>query len=132
MVAMCERSGLRIATVLCEFVERQAFPGTGIDSGVFWRDAAAIFTRFAPENRELLARRAELQARIDSWHDARIGQPADAARYRKFLQDIGYLGEEPPPFQARTANVDEEIAHRAGPQLVVPILNARFLLNAVN
>jgi malate synthase len=129
---MCERSGLRVAAVLCEFVERQALPGTGIDSGVLWRDAAAIFTRFAPENRELLARRDELQARIDSWHSARIGQPADAARYRKFLQDIGYLVEEPPPFQASTANVDDEIAHRAGPQLVVPVLNARFLLNAVN
>jgi malate synthase len=132
MTAMRERSGLRVAVVLCDFLEQQALPGTGIDAEAFWRHTAAILARFAPENRQLLATRDRLQAQIDAWHAAHVHQPLDLPQYRSFLQRIGYLVDEPAPFQARTANVDEEITRLAGPQLVVPVLNARFLLNAAN
>ncbi len=132
MTGFVERSGLRIAEQLYRFVEDRALPGTGISVDAFWSGAAAVLARFAPENRQLLQRRDQLQAQIDAWHDARPGQPIDAALYQAYLRQIGYLVAEPPPFQARTEHVDEEIAQLAGPQLVVPVLNRRFLLNAVN
>ena len=121
-----ERAGLQIASVLVEFVEQQALLETGLEPGAFWRGAADIFTRFVPENRALLARRDELQAQIDDAY--RAGKAVDEA----FLREIGYLIEKPVPFAVGTANVDDEIARTAGPQLVVPSLNARFLLNAAN
>jgi malate synthase len=132
IAVMRERSGLRVAVSLCDFIEQRALPGTGIEGDAFWRNTAAVFARFTDENRALLARRDQIQARIDAWHAARTDQPLDPALYLRFLGEIGYLNDEPAPFQARTANVDEEIARLAGPQLVVPVLNARFLLNAVN
>ncbi|ODP36332.1 malate synthase G [Sphingomonas turrisvirgatae] len=129
---MIDKAGLQVADNLADFIETQALPGTGIDPAAFWRGAADIFARFAPRNAQLLATRDDLQARIDAWHQARAGQPIDAGEYQAFLRDIGYLVPEPAPFEVTSANVDPEIATTAGPQLVVPVLNARFLLNAAN
>ncbi|HET9628259.1 MAG TPA: malate synthase G [Novosphingobium sp.] len=132
---MVDRAGLQVAEVLARFVDEQALPGTGLEPGAFWQGVAAIFSRLAPENRALLARRDDLQAQIDAWYKARVGQPLDAAARAeniRFLKEIGYLAAEPAPFTVDPANVDPEIATTAGPQLVVPILNARFLLNAAN
>lgn len=123
---MTLRAGLDIADQLAEFLEGEALPGTGVDPAAFWQGMADIFATFAPENRALLARREELQAAIDARYQA--GEPVDEA----FLRDIGYLVQEPAPFAVDPRNVDPEVATTAGPQLVVPILNARFLLNAAN
>jgi malate synthase len=129
---MIDKAGLQVADNLANFIETQALPGTGIDPAAFWQGAADIFARFAPRNADLLATRDSLQAKIDAWHQARAGQPIDAGEYQTFLRDIGYLVPEPAPFSVTSANVDPEIATTAGPQLVVPVLNARFLLNAAN
>jgi malate synthase len=127
-----ERSGLQVAAVLADFIERQALPGTGLDIAGFWAGVADVFIRHTHTNRALLAKRDAIQAQLDDWHEARRGQPIDQAEYQAFLRSIGYLVEEPAPFQVGTENVDDEIARMAGPQLVVPSLNARFLLNAAN
>jgi malate synthase len=132
MTKTVDRSGLAVAEELARFIEEKALPGTGVDANAFWRGTAAIFARFTPENRALLAKRDELQAKIDAWHLARRGKPHDAAAYQAFLREIGYLVAEPAPFKVTTAHVDDEITRMAGPQLVVPVLNARFLLNAAN
>jgi malate synthase len=126
-----DRAGLRVAAVLARFLEEEALPGTGIAPEAFWRGAAGIYARFAPENRALLETRDALQAKIDAWHDAQPGPPEPEA-YRAFLRGIGYLADEPAPFAIDPDNVDDEVARLAGPQLVVPVLNARFLLNAAN
>jgi len=132
MSDMLSKAGLQVAPVLASFLERKALPGTGISSDAFWSGLADIYARFAPENGELLRRRDEIQAQIDAWHGERMGAAQDPVAYRDFLGRIGYLVEEPAPFEIDPRNVDEEIASRAGPQLVVPVLNARFLLNAAN
>ena len=124
--------GLSVDSRLVDFVERQALPGTGLDADRFWADFAALLGTFAPDNAALLAKREDLQAQIDAWHQARDGQAHDSAAYQAFLRGIGYLVPEPAPFAVGTANVDPEIATMAGPQLVVPALNARFALNAAN
>ena len=132
---MVDRAGLAVAEVLARFIEDQALPGTGLDPAAFWQGTAAIFARLSPENRALLATREALQARIDDWYAARAGRPLDAAaraEHAAFLREIGYLVPEPAPFTVDPAGVDPEVATMAGPQLVVPILNARFLLNAAN
>ncbi|MFZ5706678.1 MAG: malate synthase G [Pseudomonadota bacterium] len=129
---MVDRAGLKVADVLVRFIEEQVLPGTGIEASTFWAGTADIFSRFAPDNRALLARRDQLQAQIDAWHQDRAGQAIDMDAYKAFLLSIGYLVPEPAPFTVGTANVDAELATTAGPQLVVPILNARFLLNAAN
>ncbi|MBA4047419.1 MAG: malate synthase G, partial [Sphingomonas sp.] len=121
-----DRAELGVAPELAEFVESAVLPGLGIDAGNWWQGVADILARFAPENAALLAKRDTLQAAIDTRYQA--GEPVDQA----FLRDIGYLVPEPAPFTITTANVDAEIATMAGPQLVVPILNARFVLNAAN
>ena len=126
---MIARAGLGIAPELADFLEREALPGTGVTPGAFWSGVAAIFERFTPQNRALLATRDRMQAAIDAWHRDHAFEPA---AYEAFLRQIGYLLPEPGPFAVDPANVDPEIAERAGPQLVVPILNARFLLNAAN
>ncbi|GEM70334.1 malate synthase G [Sphingomonas aquatilis] len=126
---MIARAGLGIAPELADFLEREALPGTGIEPDAFWSGVAAIFERFTPQNRALLATRDRMQAAIDAWHRDHAFEPA---AYEAFLREIGYLLPEPAPFAVDPANVDPEIAERAGPQLVVPILNARFLLNAAN
>ena len=127
-----DRAGLKVAGELIALIEQDVLPGLGLDAAKFWTGAAAIFERFAPENRALLERRDALQAQIDDWHRARRGQPYDVGASEAFLREIGYLVDEPAAFSIGPEGVDAEIAQMAGPQLVVPVLNARFLLNAAN
>ncbi|GAA1956349.1 malate synthase G [Nocardioides panacihumi] len=124
--------GLAVARVLHDFVRDEALPGSGIDEREFWAGFEAIVDDFAPRNRDLLARRDELQRQLDDWHTAHPGPIADHAAYEQLLRDLGYLTDEPGDFQIRTSNVDPEVAVQAGPQLVVPLLNARFAANAAN
>ena len=124
--------GLQVAKVLFDFVNNEAIPGTGLTADKFWAGADKVIHDLAPKNKALLAKRDDIQARIDGWHQARAGQAHDAVAYKAFLQDIGYLLPEAADFQATTQNVDDEIARMAGPQLVVPVMNARFALNASN
>jgi malate synthase len=129
---MIDKSGLSVAAPLVHFIEEDVLRGLAIAPDAFWAGAAAIFERLAPQNRALLAKRDVIQAEIDAWHEARRGQPIDPADYQAFLRGIGYLVDEPKPFSITSADVDDEVARLAGPQLVVPALNARFLLNAAN
>lgn len=131
MVERVETHGLKVARALYDFIVDEALPGSGVDADAFWRGFAEMLARQVPRNRELLARRDTLQTQIDEWHRAHPGQPEPAA-YRSFLTQIGYLQPPVEDFQATTENVDEEIAHIAGPQLVVPVKNARYALNAAN
>ncbi len=124
--------GLSVAATLYDFVNNEALPGTGIEPARFWPGFTGLLRRFAASNAQLLAKRDALQALIDSWHVSRKGQPHDQAAYEAFLREIGYLLPEPPAFAIDTANVDDEIARIAGPQLVVPVSNARYALNAAN
>ncbi|KRP65609.1 malate synthase G [Pseudomonas orientalis] len=124
--------GLQVAKVLFDFVNNEAIPGTGITADQFWAGADKVIHDLAPKNKALLAKRDDFQARIDTWHHTHAGQPHDPVAYKAFLQDIGYLLPEAADFQASTQNVDDEIARMAGPQLVVPVMNARFALNASN
>ncbi|MGQ2990538.1 MAG: malate synthase G [Brevundimonas sp.] len=132
MTAYSTRAGLSVAEPLSAFIETEVLPGLGIEAEGFWAGFAEVFERFTPRNRDLLAVRDDLQAKIDAWHHARRGQPNDPAATETFLREIGYLVDEPGDFTIATENVDDELARLAGPQLVVPILNARFLLNAAN
>lgn len=132
MTERIQVGGLQVAKVLYDFVNNEAIPGTGVSAESFWAGAASVIHDLAPKNRALLAKRDALQAQIDAWHQARAGQGHDAATYKAFLQEIGYLLPEPADFAATTQNVDAEIASTAGPQLVVPVMNARFALNAAN
>ncbi len=127
-----EAGGLTIAKTLHDFVVHEAIPGSGLNPGEFWPKFAALIHELAPRNKALLARRDALQAQIDEWHRANRGKPLDQAEYTQFLRDIGYLQPEPADFAVSTMNVDPEIASIAGPQLVVPVTNARYALNAAN
>jgi malate synthase len=122
--------GVQVATVLHDFITSEALPGTGVEADAFWDGVGRLITDLAPRNRELLAVRDELQSKIDDWHHE--NSEIDPAAYKAFLQEIGYLVPVPDDFQISTANVDTEITSTAGPQLVVPVLNARFALNASN
>ncbi|MBA4114365.1 MAG: malate synthase G, partial [Verminephrobacter sp.] len=124
--------GLQVATPLFRFVEDQVLPGTGIDGATFWKGFDAIVSDLAPRNIALLAERDRLQTELDTWHKANPGPIKDMVAYRGFLEKIGYLVPQPANVQTTTANVDDELATQAGPQLVVPILNARYALNAAN
>ncbi len=132
MTDRIQRGGLQVATILDNLVANQILPGTGIDTDAFWQSFEAIVNDLAPKNKALLAKRDDIQARIDAWHLARQGQDIDAGAYRAFLYDIGYLVPEGDDFAITTENVDAEVASMAGPQLVVPVMNARFALNAAN
>ncbi|WP_298213379.1 malate synthase G [Acidovorax sp.] len=124
--------GLQVATPLFRFVEDKVLPGTGVGSEAFWKGFGAIVADLAPRNIALLAERDRLQTELDTWHKANPGPIADMVAYRGFLEKIGYLVPQPADVKATTANVDDELATQAGPQLVVPILNARYALNAAN
>ncbi|WP_407314556.1 malate synthase G [Pseudomonas sp. nanlin1] len=123
---------LQVARTLFDFVNHEAIPGSGVNAEQFWAGAAALIHDLAPKNRALLAKRDHLQGQIDAWHQARQGVAHDAAAYKAFLQEIGYLLPEVADFHVSTEQVDDEIARMAGPQLVVPVMNARFALNASN
>ena len=124
--------GLQVATELYQFINDHALPGTGLDPNAFWSGMDTLIHDLAPINRDLLAKRDALQEKIDTYHKARAGQPHDAQAYKAFLEDIGYLLPEPQNVQVDTAHVDPEVATTAGPQLVVPVMNARYALNAAN
>ena len=131
MAERVQTGGLDVAAPLHRFVEEEALPGTGLESAMFWDGVAAVINDLAPRNAELLAKREEIQAQLDTWHREHPGTP-DAGEYTAFLREIGYLLDEPAEVAVSTSGVDDEVATIAGPQLVVPLLNARFATNAVN
>ncbi|WP_431511243.1 malate synthase G [Variovorax sp. DAIF25] len=132
MTARTTAHGLQVATELHRFVEEKVLPASGVASETFWKGFDAIVTDLAPKNVALLAERDRLQSELDAWHKKNPGPIADMPAYRAFLEKIGYLLPQPQGAKATTANVDAELAQQAGPQLVVPILNARYALNAAN
>jgi malate synthase len=132
MTHRIDKAGLAVDLLLADFIETRALPGTGIDADRFWQGFSALVHDLAPRNRDLLAIRETMQAQIDDWHIRHRNQPHDHHAYKTFLAEIGYLCPEGPDFQIDTAHVDPEIATTAGPQLVVPITNARYALNAAN
>lgn len=123
---------LQVATELQRFIDEEVLPGTGLDTAAFWSGVDALVHELAPRNRELLAERDRLQVELDNWHSAHPGPVTDLSGYQSFLESIGYLQPVPGQVQASTSGVDREIAEQAGPQLVVPVLNARYALNAAN
>ena len=127
-----EKYGLRIARSLADFIDHEALPGTGVTADRFWQGLSDLAHDFGPKNRSLVAHRELLQSQIDDWHTARKGQPHDAGAYKAFMQEVGYLIPEGADFEVETSNVDPEIATISGAQLVVPVTNARFALNAAN
>ncbi|SAL15764.1 malate synthase G [Caballeronia turbans] len=132
MTDMIKQHGLQVDASLAKFVDEEAIPGTGVDSASFWKGFDAIVHDLAPKNRALLAERDRLQTELDNWHRSNPGPVRDLRAYRKFLEEIGYIVPAPAHVQASTANVDREIAEQAGPQLVVPLSNLRYALNAAN
>jgi malate synthase len=126
------RNGLKVSTQLAAFVEEAALPGTGVSAEAFWSGFSDLIHNLGPKNRALLVKREQIQAQIDAWHVAQRGKSHDRVAYLKFLTQIGYLVPEGPDFEIDTQNVDPEIAAIPGPQLVVPIMNARYALNAAN
>ncbi|MBV1797746.1 malate synthase G [Siccirubricoccus sp. G192] len=132
MADSVEVAGLKVSRSLRDFMEQEALPGTGVEPARFWSSLAGIIRDLAPRNAALLARRDELQAKIDAWHRANPAKPIDLGAYSAFLREIGYLVPEGPEFHVGTTGVDPEIAQIAGPQLVVPVSNARYALNAAN
>ena len=132
MTERVQVGGLQVADLLYKFVTEHAIPGTGVDVASFWAALEQIVADLGSKNRMLLARRDQLQASIDAWHRQHAGLPLDSVAYKRFLEEIGYLLPQGEAFQITTTNVDPEVAKVAGPQLVVPITNARYALNAAN
>ncbi len=129
MTARIQKGKLAIAKELYDFIENEALPGSGLDSETYWKNFEQVVVDLSPKNKALLAKRDELQAKIDEWHR---NNKFELGAYKAFLTEIGYLLPEVEDFQITTENVDEEIALLAGPQLVVPVRNARYCLNAAN
>jgi malate synthase len=127
-----QRAGLSVAQPLLSFIEREALPGTAVDTSALWNGFATLLRQLAPRNAQLLGKRADLQSRIDSWYATHSGRPVDVKAQTAFLREIGYLVAEPAPFRIDSRNVDVELSEIAGPQLVVPVTNARYVLNAAN
>ena len=125
-------SGLKVDSALAAFINQDALPGTGVSESQFWDGLAGIVNDLTDQNLALLQKRADIQAQMDDYHRANPGPIADMAKYKEFLSSIGYLVEPGPDFAIQTANVDPEIASIAGAQLVVPVMNARYALNAAN
>jgi malate synthase len=132
MTDFTQVGGLRVATELKELIDKEICPGTEVTPAHFWASLEKAITRFAPRNRELLEKRETIQKQIDDWHTARKGQPHDHAAYKAFLSELGYIEPDVGDVKASTKNVDSEISAQAGPQLVVPVRNARYALNAAN
>ena len=132
MTNRIQQGGLQVAASLHALVDQQVLPGTGIDSDTFWQRFEAILTELAPQNKALLEKRDAIQEKMDAWYQDNQGPIQDMSAYKAFLTEIGYLVEEAEQFAIGTTNVDAEIASVAGPQLVVPVNNARFALNAAN
>ncbi|PRD39993.1 UNVERIFIED_CONTAM: glcB [Trichonephila clavipes] len=132
MTGRIAKNGLQVERQLADFIETRALPGTGVSADTFWSGLATAIATLGPKNRALLDKRTALQSSIDDWHKARRGQPFEAEAYEAFLREIGYLVPEGPDFSIETANIDPEIAMIPGPQLVVPVMNARYALNAAN
>jgi malate synthase len=132
VIEQASQGRLQVAPELKRFVDQEALPGTGLDAEAFWRGFDALVHELAPKNRALLARRDQIQAQLDQWHGAHPGPVTDKAGYKDFLRSIGYLLPVPAQVAISTADVDDEIALQAGPQLVVPVMNARYALNAAN
>src|SRR5688572_8015816 len=126
MEASVDRHGLKVASTLDRFIDDEVLPGTGIDAGAFWKGFSDVVREFAPRNRQLLAERDRLQTELDRWHRANPGPIRDMRAYRALLEGIGYLVPDPGRVRATTTNVDPEISEQAGPQLVVPVSNARY------
>ena len=132
MTGYVQKGGVQVAQVLYDFITEQAIPGTGLEAEKFWAGFASLVNELAPKNKALLAKRDELQSKIDAYHQERQGQALNFAEYKSFLKELGYIVAEGEAFTVSTENVEPEIAQIAGPQLVVPIMNARFALNAAN
>ena len=132
MTARTTCNSLQVATPLYRFIEDKVLPGTGIKSADFWKGFDEIVKDLTPKNEALLAKRDRIQADLDQWHKANPGPIKDMPAYRQFLKQIGYLDPVPGKVEGATKNVDDELALQAGPQLVVPVLNARYALNAAN
>ncbi len=132
MTVRTQRHRLQVASTLCSFVEQEALPGTGIDPAAFWKGFDELVHDLAPKNRALLAERDRLQAEIDAWHRQHPGPIADMAAYKTFLTAIGYLRPVPAEVSLSTTHIDTEISEQPGPQLVAPVTNARYALNAAN
>ena len=132
MTGFQTKNEMQIAKTLATFIEESALPGTGVDAEMFWKGFSQLIHEYGRENKALLAKRDILQRQIDAWHIERHGQAHDHEQYKAFLLDIGYLVEEGDDFEIDTTNVDPEIATVPGPQLVVPVTNARYALNAAN
>src|SRR6266581_1292000 len=127
-----QRASLRVAQPLLDFVEREALPETGVQPAAFWQGLAALVGGLSARNKELLGKRDALQSKIDAWYAARAGRPMDVPAQIALLREIGYLTPEPGPFKIDSRNVDAELSDIPGPQLVVPVTNARYVLNAAN
>ncbi len=131
-ISRVQRGGLQVAEELDQLVANQAIPGSGVDLDGFWASFEACLNELGPVNKQLLRVRDEMQEKLDAWHLERKGQVFNEVEYKEFLQAIGYLLPEPEGVKIDVANVDVEIASIAGPQLVVPVMNARYALNAAN
>ena len=123
---------LKVSEILADFVNKELLEGTNLKPEKFWEGFDKVIHELAPKNKELIKIREDIQNKINDWHKANKGNEINLENYKKFLKDIGYLKEEGPDFKIETKNVDEEITSVAGPQLVVPIMNARYALNAAN